>query len=50
MDKIIAALAALPLGARQSITFDRGTEFMSWPHLQVEIGKRNWFCDPAAPW
>jgi hypothetical protein len=28
----------LPHHARRSITFDRGSEFMNWPHLQAEIG------------
>ncbi|MEP4195557.1 MAG: IS30 family transposase, partial [Aliishimia sp.] len=36
--------------ARRSITFDRGTEFVSWPHLQAEIGTQTWFCDPSSPW
>jgi IS30 family transposase len=38
MGKIIKAMKDLPLIARRSITFDRGSEFMSWPHLQAEIG------------
>ena len=50
MDKVIAAIRALPQPARRSITFDRGTEFVSWPHLQAEIGTSSWFCDPSAPW
>ena len=32
------SLKDLLLVARRSITFDRGTEFVSWPHLQAEIG------------
>jgi len=35
---IIKAIKDLPLTARKSITFDRDTEFASWPHLQVQIG------------
>ena len=27
-----------------------GTEFVSWPHLQAEIGTQTWFCDPSSPW
>ncbi len=36
--------------ACRSITFDCGTEFVSWPHLQSEIGTQTWFCDPSSPW
>ncbi len=50
MGKIIKAIRTLPQSARKSITFDRGTEFVSWPHLQAEIGTQSWFCDPSAPW
>jgi len=50
MHKVTDALRSLPLIARRSITFDRGTEFVSWPHLQSEIGTQAWFCDPSAPW
>lgn len=50
MGKIMEAICDLPLSARKSITFDRGTEFVSWPHLQAEIGTQTWFCDPSSPW
>ena len=40
------ALAALPDHARRSITFDRGTEFMTYRSLPVPA----WFCDPHSPW
>ena len=50
MDKVIAAIRALPQPARRTITFDRGIEFVSWPHLQAEIGTNSWFCAPSAPW
>jgi len=50
MGKIIKSIKDLPLVARRSITFDRGTEFVSWPHLQAEIGTQTWFCDPSSPW
>ena len=49
MEKIMSAIKELPLIARRSITFDRGTEFVSWPHLQAEIGTQTWFCDPSSP-
>ncbi len=50
MGKIMKAIKDLPLIARRSITFDRGTEFVSWPHLQAELGTQTWFCDPSSPW
>ena len=50
MAKIMSTIKDLPLVARRSITFDRGTEFVSWPHLQAEIGTQTWFCDPSSPW
>ncbi len=49
MGKIIKAIKDLPLVARRSITFYRGSEFMHWPHLQAEIGTKTWFCDPSSP-
>ena len=50
MAKIMAAIRELPHPARRSITFDCGTEFTSWPHLQAENGTKIWFCDPSSPW
>ena len=50
MGKIMKAVRDLPHLARKSIPFDRGTEFVNWPHLQAEIGTQTWFCDPSSPW
>ena len=50
MGKIIKAMKDLPLIARRAITFDRGSEFMNWPHLPAETGTQTWFCDPSSPW
>ncbi|MBX4899715.1 IS30 family transposase [Rhizobium bangladeshense] len=50
MDKIIRAFSPLPAFARQSFTFDRGTEFAGFRALEEGIGARSWFCDPSAPW
>ena len=50
MESLINGLAPLPADARQSITFDRGTEFSAWRHLKDGIGADSWFCDPQAPW
>ncbi len=50
MDKIIRGFSPLPAFARQSFTFDRGTEFAGFRALEEGIGARSWFCDPSAPW
>jgi transposase, IS30 family len=50
MGKIMKALKDLPFVACRSIIFDRGTAFVSWPHLQSEIGTQTWFCDPSSLW
>jgi|TARA_R110002051_G_scaffold262170_1_gene322110 IS30 family transposase len=50
LGKVIQAIGHLPFHSRRSITFDRGTEFVGWPHLQAKIGTQTWFCDPSAPW
>ncbi len=50
MESLIQGLSALPADARQSITFDRGTEFSAWQRLKDGIGADSWFCDPQAPW
>lgn len=50
MDKIVRAFSRLPAFARQSFTFDRGTEFAAFRALEDGIGARSWFCDPSAPW
>jgi transposase, IS30 family len=50
MEALIAGLATLPFAARRSITFDRGTEFTAWAHLQAGLGVQTWFCDPQSPW
>lgn len=50
METLINGLAPLPADARQSITFDRGTEFSAWRRLKDGIGADSWFCDPQSPW
>ncbi len=50
MESLIQGLAPLPADARQSITFDRGTEFSAWQRRKDGIGAGSWFCDPQAPW
>ena len=46
MDKIIRAFSPLPAFARQSFTFDCGTEFAGFRALEEGICARSWFCDP----
>jgi IS30 family transposase len=41
MGKIARAIGTLPLPARKPITFDRGSEFATWPHLEAETGTRS---------
>ena len=50
MEALVQGLAPLPADARQSITFDRGTEFSARRHLSAGIGADAWFCDPQAPY
>jgi IS30 family transposase len=50
MEALIQGLAPLPADARQSITFDRGTEFSAWRHLKAGIGADPWFCDAQSPY
>lgn len=50
MGQLISHLGALPAHARQSLTFDRGLEFVSWRELEKGMGTSVWFCDPQAPW
>ena len=50
MGTIMKAINGLPYIARRSVTFDRGTGFVSWPHLQAEPGTQTQFCDPLSPW
>lgn len=43
-------LHMLPLSLRQSITFDRGTEFAAFVTLQKKLAMTSYFCLPSAPW
>lgn len=47
---IAERLKSLPPTSRQSITFDRGFEFMSYPLLRQAYGIHSYFCDPRSPW
>lgn len=50
MEGLVDGLSSLPAYARQSITFDRGTEFSAWQHMKDGLGADPWFCDPRSPW
>lgn len=50
MAQIAKTLGPLPAKARRSVTFDRGSEFVDWPHLQARTGAKAWFCDSQSPW
>ncbi|MGA9658428.1 MAG: IS30 family transposase [Asticcacaulis sp.] len=43
-------LWSFPAECRQSITFDRGTEFMAWRQLYTNAGIKSYFCDTASPY
>lgn len=45
MVQIAKALCPLPQKARRSVTFDRGSEFVDWPHLQARTDAQTWFCE-----
>lgn len=48
--RISETLSELPKSMRQTITFDRGFEFLSYPLLRRDLGMDSYFCDPQAPW
>jgi IS30 family transposase len=52
--QVIAAigetLGSLPPAARQSVTFDRGSEFLVYDELVGRHGTEVYFCDPHSPW
>jgi IS30 family transposase len=50
LGRIRDRLASLPRAARQSITFDRGSEFMAWPLLEKHVELGSFYCDPRSPW
>lgn len=50
MQGIERHLHPLPQTLRQSITFDRGTEFAAFATLKYRLGMTSYFCKPSAPW
>jgi len=47
---IAEALRRLPEDARQSVTFDRGSEFAGYAALDRDLAVKAYFCDPHSPW
>jgi IS30 family transposase len=50
MAGICGQLGPLPSALRQTVTFDRGTEFAAYPTLRSELGMTSYFCEPKSPW
>ena len=50
MSKIKDRQAPSPAEMTQTMTFDRGFEFMRYALLHQELGTESYFCDPQAPW
>ncbi len=48
MSQLIRHLAPLPAQARQSLTFDRGLEFVSWRELEKAHGNGGMVLRPAS--
>jgi transposase, IS30 family len=50
MPAIMKGMGELPVMARLSITFDRGTENASHRTLHTSLAMQTFFCDPHSPW
>lgn len=35
---------------RQTVTFDRGSEFLYYPLLSRQLNIKSYYCDPRSPW
>ncbi|HEY0206561.1 MAG TPA: IS30 family transposase, partial [Acetobacteraceae bacterium] len=49
-ERIQAALGGLAQDLRQTVTFDRGFEFMGYPALDRGLAVTSYICDPRSPW
>ncbi len=49
-ERIQAALGSLAQDLCQTVTFDRGFEFMGYPALDRGLVVTSYFCDPRSPW
>jgi IS30 family transposase len=50
IDEIGKVVGVLPAALRQTITFDRGSEFRAYRQLTQKHGLHAYFCDPHSPW
>jgi len=49
-ERIGTALGGLAADLRETVTFDRGFEFMGYPALDRRLGTTSYFCEPRSPW
>jgi len=49
-ERIQAAFGDLAQDLRQTVTFDRGFEFMGYSALDRGLAVTSYFCDPRSPW
>ena len=49
-DALIAAMSALPLRLRRSLTWDQGKEMALHTEITATLGMPVYFCDKASPW
>ena len=47
---ICGRLQQLPAALRHTMTFDNGTEFAEYQHLEQSLGMQVFFTDPRSPW
>jgi len=47
---ICGRMQRLPAALRHTMTFDNGTEFAEYHHLEMGLGMEVFFTDPASPW
>ena len=47
---LVTTLEELPVGLRQSLTWDQGTEMARHLEITAAIGMKIYFCDAASPW
>ena len=50
MGSIRSSLQKLPKPPRQTVTFDRGSEFLYHTLLSRQLNIQSYYCDPRSPW
>jgi IS30 family transposase len=48
--RLVTTMEGLPVGLRQSLTWDQGTEMARHLEITAAIGTKVFFCDAASPW